>query len=116
MDAKSDAVLNAVSLLQRSETIPDHEQRARQIKSAFDLLNAYLRENPASEHGKYIENCKQSYMRSHLKRLSALDEPDRETWFMNFILFATSKQELVRTLERHPELRSWHDRFVQSCR
>ena len=116
MTARPDTITRAVQLLERSETIQDHEQRARRIKEAFDLLNGYLKENPPSEHREYIENCKRSHIRSHLKRLSGLDEPDRQTWFFNFILFAASERDVAEVLEQHPELRSWHEGFVQSCR
>ena len=115
MAPKPDSVVKAVQLLERSETVPDHEQRARQIKEAFDLLNAHLKASPASEHREYVENCKVSYIRSHLKRLSVLDEPDRETWLLNFLLFATSEREVTQVLEQHPELRPWYDAFEQSC-
>jgi len=114
MAPKPDALVKADHLLQQSETVSDHERRARQIKEAFDLLNAYLDESPASEHREYIENRKQAYMRSHLKRLSKLTEPDRETWFFNFILFGTSEREVAQFLEQHPELRSWYVAFLHS--
>jgi hypothetical protein len=114
MDTRPHAVVSAVDRLRRSETVPDHEQRARQIKAAFDMLNAYLSENPGSEHREYIENCKQAHMRSHLKQLSVLVEPDQETWFMNFALFGISWQEVSRVLQEHPELQSWYNSFINS--
>ena len=112
MAARPGEVEKAVNVLLRSEAVPDHEKRAKQIKEAFDFLDAYLKENPASEHREYVEKCKRSYLRSHLMRLSSVDEPDQEMWLFNFILFAGSHREVAQVLEQHPELRSWYDRFM----
>ncbi len=114
MASAPDVVVTADELLQQSEAVPDHERRARRIKDAFELLNAYLKEHPTSEHREYIENRKLAYLRSHLTRLSVLTEPDPETWLFNFILFATSEHEVAKVLEQHPELRSWYDSFAHS--
>jgi hypothetical protein len=111
---KPEAVMKAVALLERCEIVPDHEQRARRIQEAFGLLDAYLNETPASEHREYIENCKRSYIRAHLRRLSSLDEPDQMTWFYNFALFATAKEAVDQVLEQSSGLRPWYDIFVQS--
>ena len=114
MSPKPETLTNADSLLQQSETIPDHQLRARRIKEAFDSLNAYLKENPSSEHREYIENRKQSYLRSHLRQLSTLTDPDVETWFFNFVLFTTSEREVTCVLEQDPELKAWYEAFVHS--
>jgi hypothetical protein len=114
MTPNPDVVVRADRLLQQAETIPDHERRARQIREAFDLLDTYLKESPNSEHREYVENRKQSYMRSHLKCLSTVREPDRETWLFNYILFVMSEREVAQVLGQHEELRAWYDAFVQS--
>jgi hypothetical protein len=114
MTPKPETVVRADRILQQSETIEDHESRAKQLKEAFDLLNAYLKENPVSEQWEYVQKRKQSHMRSHLRRLSQLTEPDRETWVHNFILFAVFEEEVSHSLDQHPELRSWYDAFRRS--
>jgi hypothetical protein len=111
---KPNAVITARGLLDQCATVPDHEQRAKRIQEAFRLLDAYLNETPASEHREYIENCKRSYIRAHLMRLSSLDEPDQMTWLYNFALFATSKEAVGQVLEQSPELKPWYDTFVHS--
>jgi hypothetical protein len=111
-----DPVVKAVALLKGSETVSDHERRAKQLYEAFGMLNTYLKETPDSEHREYIENCKRSYMRTHLKRLSELDEPDEMTWFHNVLLFVNAEREVVEVLDELPELKPWHNRFEQSCR
>jgi hypothetical protein len=114
MNDKPDAVMKAVAMLKGCETVPDHEQRARRIQEAFRLLDAYLIETPASEHREYIENCKRSHIRAHLKHLSSLDEPDQMTWFYNFALFVTSKEAVEQVLAQSPGLRPWYEIFVES--
>jgi hypothetical protein len=52
-------------------------------------------------------------MKSHLQRLSKLDEPDEITWLLNYLLFNTAPREVAQVLDKLPDLRPWHDRFVK---
>jgi hypothetical protein len=114
MAPKPDQLVTADYKLQQAEKVEDHGRRARELTEAFGLLNAYLKENPASEHREYIENRKLSHMRNHLRHLSQLTQPDQETWLFNIVLFTLSAPEVTRALEQHPELRSWYEAFREA--
>ena len=116
MTDKPDAVENAIALLRTSETVPDHERRARQYADAFQLLNTCLEEIRDPEVREFIENSKRAYMRRHLVLLSELAEPDNQTWVHNYLFFDIAEQEVAWVLAEKPELRPWYDRFVRSCR